>query len=155
MGKWAHTSRLNKVLSIVLMVAILGAIGTLAYIITSPKVGERFTEFYILGLEGKAEGYPKELKVEEEGAVIVGIVNRERETVTYRLEVTIDGLRHNEVGPIVLGHGERWEREVGFTPVKVGEKQKVEFMLYKSGQNEPYRTLDLRIDVEDVTGPIR
>ena len=61
MGKWAGVIRLDKALSIVLILAILGAIGTLAYVIASPKVGERFTEFYILGLEGKAEGYPKKL----------------------------------------------------------------------------------------------
>lgn len=52
------------------MASILGAIGTLAYVIITPKAGERFTEFYILGLEGKADNYPDELTVGEEGRVI-------------------------------------------------------------------------------------
>ena len=54
----------NKVLSIVLAIAILGALGTLGYVIAVPKVGERFTEFYILGLNnGTAIDYPSELKL--------------------------------------------------------------------------------------------
>ena len=43
----------DRILSIILIVAILGAIGTLSYVIAAPKVSERFTELYILGPEGK------------------------------------------------------------------------------------------------------
>ncbi len=88
---WRGQNTPNKVLSIVLIAAILGAIGSIGYVMTVPKVGEDFTEFYILGLEGKAADYPKELKVGEEGKVIVGIVNYEHETVGYQVVVRIDG----------------------------------------------------------------
>ena len=74
----------DKTLSIVLAIVILGALGMLGYAIANPKVGERFTEFYIEGLEGKAADYPEELVVGEEGKVIVGIINREHETVPYQ-----------------------------------------------------------------------
>lgn len=47
-----------------LIVAILGAIGALGYVIATPKSGPGFTEFYILGLGGKAEKYPSEWKGE-------------------------------------------------------------------------------------------
>lgn len=53
----------DRVLSTILVIAVLGIIGTLGYAIATPKVGKKFTEFYILGLEGKAENYPKELVV--------------------------------------------------------------------------------------------
>jgi uncharacterized membrane protein len=56
-------SRLNKALTVILVVAILGSIGTLIYTIAFPKVGERFSEFYILGLNGKAEQYPSNFLV--------------------------------------------------------------------------------------------
>ncbi|GAH60338.1 unnamed protein product, partial [marine sediment metagenome] len=92
----------DKVLSVVLVVAILGALGTLGYVIAKPKVGERFTEFYILGVGGKAEDYPQELTIGEEGKVIVGIINREHERVSYHVEVMIDNVKNNEVGPIEL-----------------------------------------------------
>lgn len=131
---WRSQSTLDKTLSIILIVAILGAIGTFGYTAAIPKIGERFTEFYILGLEGKATDYPKELMLGEEGRVIVGIVNREYETVSYRVEVTINGIGDKEIGPVVLGHEEKWEREVSFSPTKVGDNQKVEFLLYKEGK---------------------
>jgi len=142
------SSRLNKVLSTVLILAILGALGTLAYIIATPEVGERFTEFYILGPEGKATDYPSELKVGEEARVLVGVVNRERETMSYRIEVRIDGVINNEVESIVLEHKEKLERIVTFTPDKPGERQKVEFLLYKQGQTKVYQSLYLWINVK-------
>jgi len=137
----------DKTLSIILMLTILGALGTLGYVIASPKVGERFTEFYIEGLEGKAADYPKELVAGEEGKVIVGIINREHETVTYRVEVVIGGVKNSEVGPVTLNHDEKWEEIVGFTPDKAGDNQKVEFLLYRQGQNEVYQSLHLWVDV--------
>jgi len=137
----------DKILSIILVVAIVGAIGTLGYVIAAPKLGERFTEFYILGPEGKAEGYTKELVVGEEGKLVVGIVNREQETVSYRVEITIDGARHGEIGPVVLHHEDRWEREVSFIPTQLGDNQKVELLLYKQGQSEAYQSLHLWVKV--------
>jgi uncharacterized membrane protein len=141
---WQGQSLADKVLSMVLVVAILGAIGTLGYAIAKPKAGEKFTEFYILGPDGKAENYPTELKVGEEGDVIVGIVNHEQENASYRVEVWIDGEQakvriggedRDEIS-VELENEEKWEQEVGFVPQKAGEKQKVEFVLYKDG--EPY-----------------
>ncbi len=138
----------DRMLSVILTLTILGALGTLGYAIASPKVGEKFTEFYIEGLEGKAADYPEELVVGEERKVIVGIINREHETVTYRVEVAIDGVKNNEVGPVALDHDGEWEEIVGFTPNKAGDNQKVEFLLYRQGQNEVYQRLHLWVDVQ-------
>jgi uncharacterized membrane protein len=137
----------DKTLSILLLLAILGAFGTVGYIIASPKVGERFSEFYILGLEGKAVDYPTELAVGEEGMVIVGIINNERKVVSYRVEVKVDDEKKNEVGPVVLEHDEQWEGEVGFVLEKVKDNQRVEFLLYKNDGSEAYLTLHLWVDV--------
>ena len=138
----------DRMLSIILTLTILGALGTLGYAIASPKVGERFTEFYIEGLEGKAADYPKELVMGGEGKVIIGIINREHETATYRVEVAIDGVKNNEVGPVALDHDGEWEEIVGFTPGRAGDNQKVEFLLYNQGQNEVYQRLHLWVDVQ-------
>lgn len=147
---WGGQNTLNKVLSILLIAAILGAMGTLGYVIAAPKVGEAFTEFYILGLEGKATNYPRQVVVGQEEKVIVGIVNHERETVSYWVEIIIDGVRNNEVRGIVLKHDEKWEQGLSFIPDKAGVNQKVEFVLYKNGQREPYlEPLRLWIDVTD------
>lgn len=138
----------DKVLSVILVVAILGALGMLGYVIAKPKAGERFTELYILGVGGKAEDYPQELTIGEEGKVIVGIINREHERVSYHVEVVIDNVKNNEVGPIELEHDEKWEGIIVFTPSEPGEDQKVEFLLYKNGGAEPsVESLHLWIDV--------
>jgi len=52
--------------------------------------------------------------------------------------VRIDGVKNNEVAGITLEHDEGWEDEVSFTPEVAGEEQKVEFLLYKNGETEPY-----------------
>ena len=127
----------DKVLSIVLVVAVLGAVGSIGYVLVKPKVGAKISELYILGLEGETVHYPLELVVGERVNRTVGVVNQERETVSYRVEVRIAGEKNNEVGPIVLEHGERWEGELSFVPQVPGENQKVEFLLYKDGESEP------------------
>jgi len=137
----------DKALSVVLIVAIFGAIGTFGYVLATQKVGERFTEFYILNIEGEATDYPKELSVGEEGKVIVGIINHEQEAATYRIEVAINGVKDNESGPIFLENDAKWEMVMGFTPNIVGDNQKVEFLLYKEGQTEVYQSLHLWIDI--------
>jgi uncharacterized membrane protein len=154
---WRWQSTPDKVLSVVLAVVILGAIGALGYVIAAPRVGEKFTEFYILGPEGKAEHYPEELKVGEEGRVIVGIVNHEQEGASYKVEVWIGGEKAKlRIGGedrdeimVELENEEEWREEVSFVPQKAGEKQKVEFVLYKDG--EPYfkQPPYLWIDVEE------
>lgn len=145
-----RTGHRDKAPSIILVLAILGVLGMMGYVIATPKVGERFTEFYILGQEGKVTEYPSELKVGEEGRVIIGIINRESEPVSYRVEVRIGGMTNNEMGPIVLEHEEKWEREATFVPQVAGKNQKVEFLLYKDRNIEPcFEPLHLWIDVTE------
>ena len=148
-GSLMAQGRWDRLLTILLLVAIVGAIGTLAYVVTTPKVGERFTEFYILGLEGKSEDYPREIILGEEGRVILGIANREHENTEYRIEIIIDGEKEGEIGPITLDHEEKWEQEVGFSPIRSGANQKVQFLLYKGVSSEPYLALHLWIDVKE------
>ena len=148
LSTWRGQSFLEKILSAILLIAILGVIGTLGYVIALPKVGESFTEFYILGSEGKAEGYPKEVVLGGEIRVTIGIINREGDTATYRVEATIDGARYDEIGPIVLHHEDRWEEEVGFMPAQLGDNQKVEFFLYRQGQTEVYRSVHLWVNIK-------
>lgn len=153
---WQGQSRWDKVLSVVLVAAIIGAIGMLVYVVASPKVGERFTEFYILGMEGKAEHYPEALSVGEEGVVLLGIVNHEGEQTNYCVRLEMDGEEADLVVGgeakdallVTLAHEEKWEGEVGFIPQKVGEEQKVKFLLYKEGEAEPYLDLHIWLNVE-------
>jgi len=140
----------DKVLSIILMLIVLGALGIIGYTIAAPKTGQQFTEFYILGAEGKATAYPKELKVGQESRVTIGVVNNEHETMSYRLEVRVGGVKTNEIGSIILEHDEKWEEIVTFTLSKAGEEQKVEFLLYKNRGVQPFlEPLRLWVDVTE------
>jgi len=169
---------LNKSLSIILLVSILGALGALGYVIATPKPGERLTEFYILGPDGTTQGHPNEFVMDgdkvvfvryngsetqevasDTGKVILGIVNHECKNATYLVKVVIDGEQAkvyfdkdelDKLGPIELAHEEKWEHEIGFAPQHIGEKQKVEFLLYKNGESEPcLKPLYLWIDATE------
>jgi len=150
-SSFAGQSKLDKALTIILICAILAAVGTLVYVISTPKVGEKFTEFYILGEGGKAEGYPRELIVGETGYVILGIVNHEYKTVSYTAKVLV-GEENESIGPITLKNKEKWEKKIGFTPTKPGKNIKVQFLLFRNdqkNQSKPYRSLHLWIDVKE------
>jgi len=136
-------------LSIILGLAILGALGMAGYAIVTPKVGESFSEFYVLGQDGKSITYPIEVKAGEEGRVIAGITNHEYKTMSYQIEVRINGVSSNEVGPIVLEHDEKWQEEVSFVPEAAGDNQRLELVLYKNGEHKPsLEPLHLRLDVK-------
>ena len=70
--------------------SILLSVAALIYVVTSPKEGEHFTEFYILGPEGKADNYTTKYALGENGTVIVGIVNHEYRPVNYTMEVRLE-----------------------------------------------------------------
>lgn len=143
---WRGWDLRDKVLSIVLAAMILGAMAVLGYIIAIPKAEETFTEFYILGAGEETGIYPEELRVGEEGRVIIGIVNREHKHVSYqikveaesKIKVRVDGKEVDGGIPVVLRHEEKWEGEVVLIPKESGENQKVEFWLYKEGESKPY-----------------
>ena len=140
-------SKWDKALSAILIVFILAAIGVLGYILATPRAGEKFTEFYVLGLEGQAADYPTEISVGDEASVILGIVNHESETLNYRIETVVDGTIYNEVRPLTLDNDEKWEDIVTFSADKSGNNQRVEFLLFKDNQTEVYRSLHLWVDV--------
>jgi len=141
------TSTWNRVVLVLLVVVILAALGALGYVMTQHPEEDSYTQFYFLGIEGEAAGYPTELAVGEEGEVFVGVFNHEYETMTYEIEVGIDEVKNGEIGPLVLEHTEKWQEKVSFTPQEAGKDIKVEFFLYKQGQSDIYKSLRLLVDV--------
>ncbi len=169
-------SKLNKVLSILLIIFIVGTLGIIGYTLAKPKVGETFTEFYILGYDDKAQDYPSELIMASDhviqvkygtgeyitaggwAEVTLGIVNHEQQKVSYSVKITIDGEPLNinnggtivgQLGPIELKQGEKWEQETGFVPRRVGDNQKVEFVLFKDNDIALDNLLSLWINVKE------
>ena len=147
---------MDKILTAILIISFILAISMTVYVIVTPKEGEKFTEFYILGPGGNASGYPTNLNVGEEGEVIIGVVNHEYANVTYQLEVKLNGEVIDEKS-IDLMHNETWESPFTFRVERTGENQKLEFLLFenpfrksvygKENKEEVYRSLHLWIDV--------
>ena len=150
-------SRLDKALSILLVISIIASVVTLTYVIVTPKQGEKFTEYYILGPEGMADNYPTAFELGDSGNVIVGVVNHEYEPINYTMELRLDNRSlplSNKVSNIYLEHNETWEQPLEFTPDTVGEDMKLQFLLFKEeNQTAAYRDLHLWINVsEDMNG---
>ncbi len=148
MPSWGVTSRLDRGLSIVLVIAIMGAIAALVYAVTAPRAEERFTDFYILGSEGMLQDYPRALTLGEQTEVILGIINHEHQRSNYKIQIVFDGQITQEVEPIALDKEEEWKQTITLTPTKAADDQKVEFLLYKGNATEPYLTLHLWLDVK-------
>ena len=140
---------------------------------TTPDSHERFTEFYMLGVNGSADTYPSEFVIVNNkitsvgyagqynytdpfGRITLGIVNQEQQTSDYSVSIQIDGSpvdinyagdNMHQLDGIDIAEGGIWQHEIGFAPQQVGENQKVEFLLYKDGNPNVYRSLYLFINV--------
>ena len=138
---------IDKTLTILLMVTLIVCLALTVYIVVSPKVGERFTEFYILGPEGKAANYPTKLKLGQNGSVIIGVSNHEYRTMNYTLLI-----RYGDVTiwkkKLTLKHNQTWEHNFTFKAIERGKRIKLEFLLFLDENfTKPYRELHLWLDV--------
>ncbi len=144
-------SKLDRALTVFLIISILLSVATLAYVVVSPKEGEHFTEFYILGPEGKADNYTTNYTLGQSGTVIVGVVNHEYRPVNYTMEVKLENKSlfiPENVKHISLAHNETWEEPVVLMPPFEGKNMKLEFLLYNETEKSvPYRDLHLWINV--------
>ena len=139
----------DRILLVVLAVVIIGAIGTLVYVARPPATDTPFTEFYLLGPEGRAENYPDVIVLGEETTVILGVVNQEQKTTDYRVRIVVGGHEVKEIESIILAHQEEWEQRVSFAPVEAGEERLVEFRLYADGAQSAFHVLEMWVDVVD------
>lgn len=146
-------SKLDRALTIILILSILMSVATLEYVILTPKEGEHFTEFYVLGPQGIADNYTTDYTLGQSGTMIVGVVNHEYRPVNYTMQVRLE----NQLLPlpenlqhITLDHNETWEETVTFTPPLVGQNMKLEFLLFnETDKTTPYRDLHLWINVNE------
>ncbi len=146
-GAFKRESGIDRLLSIILIISIIIAISMTTYAIAAPKQGEKFTEFYILGPDGKASGYPTNLTVGEKGNVLIGIVNHEYTKTDYHMVIQLNGKTIKDEN-ITLSNNEKWENTFTFNPKQKGKNQKLEFILYKlPDNNNIYRSLHLWINI--------
>lgn len=145
-------TKVDRALTIVLVLAILSSVFALAYVIAVPREGESFSEFYLLGPGGKATDYPHNLTANQSASVFVGIANHEHITVNYTVEVwlvnytfvenvtTVHELIFMDTFNTTLGHvpvntesnwTKQWEDNYTFAVPKAGN-YKLWFVLLKN-----------------------
>ncbi len=143
--------RLERTLTIVLILSIIASAAAMAFVVSMPQDGEKFTEFYILGHDGKADSYPEWFHSGVSKSVVVGVINHEYRNMTYDLVVELNDSNsvtqlHSE--RLALAHNQTWQQNVSLTPEHAGMNMEVRFLLYADGNMvDPYRDLRLWINV--------
>lgn len=147
--EWIRRPRhpVQLALAAVVGLAVTVVIGITIWRVQHPPLGEPFTEFYVLGAERVLQNYPTHLQVGTPQRYDLGLVNRERQAITYRIEAFLDNELVGEVNAIPLVRGAKWEGTVTVVPAIEGNQVRLEFRLYRDGGSETYRTLYLFVDV--------
>lgn len=144
-----NNNKLDNILTGVLIFTMVLAISMLYIVITTHQSGERFTEFYILNsTSGKADNYPRELKVDMPEKVLVGITNHEYRTVNYTIQIVLgDGKDLLVSKELMINHDQTWKENMTFIVDKEGKEIRLQFLLFKENNfSEPYRELHLWVD---------
>jgi len=107
--------------------------------------GRIATSFYILDAEGGEENYPDRLNLGEPAEFLMRIENNEHEEVNYIMQIKLDG-RVLKTESKWLKHDAQWEQKIQFTSDRIGENQKLEFLLFKNRvKDKPYRYFQLGV----------
>lgn len=142
----------DKIISGLLVIAVIGAIGTLVYVINQPRNTEPYTEFYILKSEDSNADYPRVVVLGGNIRVILEIVNHEYKSTVYRVEISNNGNTVEEMSAIKLDSGDKWQQELTITLTRAGPDQEVLFHLYQDEEKEPSKVLNLWINVILIKG---
>lgn len=138
----------ERLLSGLLMAVIVLTIGSIIYLSNLPNTGEALTEFYILGMDGKAAQYPVNVLVGNPVQLTLGIINHERQKTDYRVVISISGTENQTINGISLDKEEKWEGPVSFTPNITEERQKVTLFLYKLPQDSQPQELYIWVSIK-------
>ncbi len=131
---WQALNTTDRIVTGVLVAVVLITLGSLIYVIAVPRQGETFSEFYILGPEGQAQDYPSQVHPGESIELIVGVVNHEQETTSYRVKIFLNGMEQNEISLGTLADGQSVQQTINVLPDMTGEDQKIELALYKNDE---------------------
>lgn len=104
------------------------------YTITMPKLGERFTEFYILNASKETDNYGD--------SIYINVANHEYSPINYTVTIVANGNTLSSED-LSLNHNEKWEKDILLDKEQLG---KIEFLLFKENNfTEPYRSLQIWI----------
>jgi uncharacterized membrane protein len=143
------TSKLEKVFSIGMAIALVVAVYLLVRLVTQPVTGQAFTEFYVVSPKTVLENNPHVLRIGDKLDITLAINNHENVSTSYNLMVVLDGEQSQSIGPIMLTDEEIWTEQITISPNRIGENQEVQLQLFKDEEPEKYLALKLWLDVID------
>lgn len=164
---WKGMPIVDRLLTIGIAVMLVASVVVLAWAITTPRVGETFTQLALLGPGGMATDYPRNLTVGEDGRVLLSVKSFEHEPVNYTVVIVltnvtdynftvgqypIDWDSTHALSPYTgiaqnfsLEHLEYYNQTFDFNVTEEGT-WKLQFLLYTEGQEvtqESYREVHL------------
>ena len=81
------TDKLDKILIMILIILIIVTATVFIFITTTPRIGEKFTSFNILGPDRNPTYYPRNIIAGENATIIIGVTNHEYQIMNYTIEV--------------------------------------------------------------------
>ena len=175
-NKVKYKSKLDKTLLSIIIILAVTALILFAFIVSTPRTKEKFTDFYILGSDGSIISYPTNLSLGENSTVSIGIVNNEHEKVRYTVEIWLinqtilensstklnDITYHNawfiDKINVTLNHHNsdndgswepQWEQNYTFNINRKGEEFRLDFLLFKGITKNYSHTTDYKKDIEE------
>ena len=168
---WHAMPVVDRLLTIGIIVMLVASVVVLAWAVTTPRVGERFTQLAILGPDGMATDYPRNLTVGEDARVLLSVRSYEHDVVNYTIVLvltsvtdynftvnrdTIEWSEGQNMTPysgiaqdFTLDHLDYYNQTFDFN-VSAEGMWKLQFLLYTEGQEltqDAYREVHLWLDV--------
>jgi uncharacterized membrane protein len=170
----AGKTRADKVSFVVMLVVAIPVLALLGWVMAGPKEGQKFTEFYMLDAAGGNNTYPTAFRLQNgavagvtlgqsgevaasQAVLLINVVNHEYRTMDYSVSLTFDGQpatfeyqgeKTSQIADISLAQDEKKEFSIGIAPEHSGDTQKVQLLLYKQGDSQPYMELHFWVDVK-------
>lgn len=136
--------RLERALTWVLAAALVASLIGVVYVaVAPPETSDPYTEFYILGPDGNASGYPTNLSVGETGTLIVGITNHEHGEMQYTVALANNSSLITTRTATVQDDA-TWENRFTFTPQSPG-RMKLRILLYRGDSADLATESDQRL----------
>jgi len=161
----------DKLLTIGIVVMLIASVAVLAWAITTPRVGERFTQLAILGPGGMATDYPRNMTIGENKTVLLSVKSFEHRPTNYTIVIVLTNQTNynftveedsiawtqthslSSYGGIAqdfsLEHLEYYNQTFNFSVTDPGT-WKLQFLLYTEGQpltQDSYREVHLWLNV--------
>ena len=138
--------KLEKILTIFLILCIILTIGTAGYTLIKPSGNgttdkNNTTDFYIKGIDGNTLNLSSGTK----NNITAVIVNQEGRAINYSILVRVNTTILKQDN-ITLQNNQKIEIPVDFTAGTPG-KRKIEFIMYKLPSDKPYKTRDLLMNI--------